>query len=130
MMDSPEKFATSLISLALVRKGYTTSKEIRYGNGLRADLFAVGKIGDVEENFVVEVRAIPDHRSTPPKPDALRARYKAAFGVTVYLAFFVDKEDLLIVDDQLQKRMRFSDEQIRLEPISLQAAPRLDLTTS
>lgn len=117
-MNNPEKFATSLVSLALVRSGYATSKEVRRGGEIRADILAVSENNDTEaETFVVEVKAIRDRHSIPERLDVLRERYRSVFGVTVYLAFFVDSDDLLIVDDELRKRMRFSDEEIRLEAI-------------
>lgn len=115
-MNSPEKFAVSLISLALLRKGYVTSKEVLLSSDEHADILAIRGANDkAEEKFAVEVRCLPGRDAIPEELDRLRMRFAEEFGVTTYLAFFIDKDDLLIVDDELRKRMRFIDEEVHLQ---------------
>ncbi|WP_296000174.1 hypothetical protein [Rugamonas sp.] len=117
-MNSPEKFATSLVSLALVRKGYVTSKDVPYRDQFRADILAVGKDQDKrEETFIVEVKAIRGRQFAPEQVDILREQYRSDFDIPVYFALFIDSDSVLMVDDELHKRMLFSDEEIRLEVI-------------
>jgi hypothetical protein len=118
MMSHSKKFATSLVSLALVRNGYSTSTEFKYVGNLCADILAVGEHqGAQPETFIVEIMAVRDRASIPEPLEVFRQKYSTLFGVTVYLAFFVDSDDLLIVDDELRKRMRFNDAEVRLEVI-------------
>jgi hypothetical protein len=130
MINSPERFAISLVSLALARQGYTTTKEIRYGKSLHADILAVKEIDNIEETFIVEVKAVSSLKLIPEDIDVLREQNSTSFGVTVYFAFFIDRDSLLIVDDELEKRMRFFDDEIRLESFSSKALlPRRGLAT-
>jgi len=115
-----EQFAISLISLALVRNGYRTCNEVEVEGSARADILAA--LGDeTGERFVVEVKAIRDRRSLPQQLDSLREKYRSLFGVSAFLAFFIDQDDLLLVDEQLEKRMRFSDDEVSLEVIGQEA---------
>lgn len=116
-MNSPEKFAISLVSLALLRKGYVTSSEVQLSSNERADILAVRDDGQDQERFVVEVECVTGRDSIPEELDGCRKRLSNAFGLATYLAFFIDKEDILIVDEELHKRMRFIDEEVRLETI-------------
>lgn len=118
-MNNAESFATSLVSLALVRSGYATSKHVRYGDSLRADILAVRDVhAQPAEAFVVQVKAIRDRHAVPARLDELRTEYAVRFGMSVYLAFFADSDQLLLVDPELGRRMRFSDEEVRLEAIA------------
>lgn len=121
MMSNAEKFATSLVALALVRNGYEIIKDIpgRVRDGVA--ILAVGNVaGDIssEETFAVAIKVVRGQNAVPVHLDDLRAKHRSPFARTVYFAFFVDKEKLLIVDDELHQRMRFHDEEIRLEALS------------
>lgn len=121
MMSNAEKFATSLVALALVRNGYEIIKDIpdhgRDGVAILAVGNVEGKINS-EETFAVAIKVVRGQNAIPVHLDELRAQHRSPFARTVYFAFFVDKEKLLIVDDELQQRMRFRDEEIRLEALS------------
>jgi hypothetical protein len=119
MTNNSEKFATSLISLALVRNGYETFKDVPGGGEHRTAILVVGKGAEkkTEETFIVEVKVIRDENSIPRQLDNLRDQYRSALANTVYLAFFIDSEGRLIVDDALCQRMRFVDDEIRLETL-------------
>lgn len=121
-MRSPEKFATSLVSLALVRNGYLTYKDVPCGGHLSADILATRTQGDnQEETFVVEVKALRDRGAVPVQLERLRDEYRSAFAHTVFFAFLIDSEEVLLVDPELHERMRFLDDDISLEVISGEA---------
>ena len=118
-MRSPEKFATSLVLLALVRNGYITYKDVPCRGRFSADILATRMRGDnEEETFVVEVKALRDRGTIPGQLERLRDEYRLAFMHTVFFAFLIDSEEVLLVDPELHERMRFLDDGIRLEVIS------------
>lgn len=121
-MNSPEKFAASLVALALVRNGYSTYKDAPVDGHLRADVLVVRPSGtQAEDSFIVEVKAVRGRAAIPRRLEDLRTHYRTAFGQTVFLAFFVDTENVLIVDAELSERMRFADEEVRLDVLPASA---------
>lgn len=118
-MRSPEKFATSLVSLALVRNGYITYKDVPCGGRFSADILATRMRSDnKEETFVVAIKALRDRDAIPGQLDRLRDDYRSACAHAVFFAFLIDSEEVLLVDPELHERMRFLDEDISLEVIS------------
>lgn len=121
-MNSPEKFATALVSLALVRNGYSTYKDVPYGGPHHADILAIRTLGATEEErFVVVVRALRDRSTMPGQLDNLRDQYCSELEHTIYFAFLIDSEALLLVDAELLDRMRFIDEEISIDVIPAEA---------
>lgn len=121
-MNSPEKFATALVSLALVRNGYSTYKDVPCGGGYRADILAIRAIGGKEEErFAVEVKALRDRSTIPMQLDKLRDQYRSKLEHTVYFAFLIDNEAMLLVDPELHNRLRFIDDEISIGVIPVEA---------
>jgi hypothetical protein len=117
MMDPPKQFAISVVMVALSRNGYYTYKDAPIGAGLLADVFAAKKIGAAEERIVVEVKTLRNRLAIPARLENQRRQLRARFQHEVYFAFFVESEDLLIVDEELCKRMQFREDKIRLEEL-------------
>ncbi|MRW94625.1 hypothetical protein GJ699_32125 [Duganella sp. FT80W] len=115
-MDLAKQLATSTVMLALARNGYFAYQDTPLGADLIADVFAARKSDtDTEERFVVEVKSAGNWTAIPMKIENLRQKRQRAFQHTVYFSFFIERECLLMVDDELRKRMRFVDDQITLE---------------
>ncbi|MYM68777.1 hypothetical protein GTP45_18330 [Pseudoduganella sp. FT55W] len=112
-MDIPHNFAVSLVSLALVRNGYRTYKDVPPGMGEEADILAVGN----GEKFAVQVSVLKSHSAIPAQLERQRAACEAAFGTPTYFAFLADGETLLLVGAALHQRMRFRDNDVRLDEI-------------
>ena len=121
-MTISDKFAVSLVSLALLKNGYRTYKGVPPGSGAEADILVVGK----GEKFAVEVRVLNHHEPIPDLLEKLRSQLQAELGATTYFAFLVDQETRLLVDVELRKRMHFHDEKISLEelPIAVMATSK------
>ncbi|MYM23121.1 hypothetical protein GTP46_10740 [Duganella sp. FT135W] len=127
MMDRSKQFAISVVKLALTRNGYYAYEDAPIGAGLLADVFAAKKSGaEAEERIVVEVKTLRNHTAIPAKLESQRLQLRAKFQYEVYFAFFVESEGLLIVDAELCKRMRFREDEIRLEVLPVKVA---DLTS-
>jgi hypothetical protein len=115
-MDLDKRLAISMVMVSLSRNGYYTYEDVPMGAGLLADIFAARKSdAGKEDRIVVEVKAIPSRTSIPSRLESKRLKLREKFGHPVYYAFFIENQDLLIVDAELQQRMRFRDDKIRLE---------------
>jgi hypothetical protein len=115
-MDLDKRLAISMVMVSLSRNGYYTYEDAPMGAGLLADIFAARKSdAGKEDRIVVEVKAIPSRASIPLRLESKRLKLREKFGHPVYYAFFIENQDLLIVDAELQQRMRFRDDKIRLE---------------
>lgn len=121
-MDPSKQFAISVVKLALSRNGYYTYEDAPIGAGLLADIFAARKIGAIEERIVVEVKTLPNHFAIPARLENQRRQLRAKFQYEVYFAFFIESEDLLMVDAELCKRMQFRDDAIQLEVLPVKIA--------
>jgi hypothetical protein len=118
-MNNSEKFAVSLVSLALARNRYVTSKNVQLSHVACADILAVRGSDDTDdERFAVQVKALPDRDAVPRAIKVWGNIVSDLFGLTTYLAFFIENENILLVDDELRNRMRFTDEEVRLETIA------------
>jgi len=117
-LNAPEFFATSLVSLALIRKGYTATKDVVLPNGCEADLIATRSDPELGDTlFVVEVKAVADERRIPEGIEKIREAYARKFGIKAHVAYFIDSSDTLIVDDELAQEMSFSDPDVTLKTI-------------
>lgn len=112
-MNISEKFAESLVSLGLSRRGYKTYASVPPGMGEEADILAVGQ----GEKFAVQVKVLKSRHLIPKQLECERLKYKEAFGTPTYFAFLVDDETLLLVDAALRQRMQFRDNQVSLEDL-------------
>lgn len=112
-MSLSYKFAVSLVSLALLKHGYRTYKNVPPGFGAETDLLAVGH----GEKFAVEISVLTHRGAIPRSLEQLRNRCENEFGATTYFAFLVERDTRLLVDPELHKRMLFSDEEVMLEEL-------------
>jgi hypothetical protein len=121
-MTISDKFAVSLVSLALLKKGYSTYKGVPPGMGAEADILVVGN----GERFAVEVKVLDHIKAMPRRLEELREQLQTELGATTYFAFLVDQETRLLVDRELLKRMHFHDKEVRLEelPMAIEATSK------
>ena len=120
MMSNAEKFAASLVALALVRNGYETIKEIPGNSSHSPAILVAGSAAgktNAEETFAVVIKVIHGQDAIPVRLDDLRTQHRSPFASTVYFAFFIDREGRLVVEEALCQRMRFRDEEIQLEAL-------------
>ena len=120
MMSNAEKFATSLVSLAVARNGYETIRDFT-GSGEQPPIILVagnarGK-KNFNETFAVEIKVIRDPKNISRQLKDLKAQHLPSFADAVYFAFFIDNQKLLLVEEALRQRMRFRDDEIRLETL-------------
>lgn len=115
-MTISDRFAVSLVSLALLKRGYRTYKNVPPGIGAEADLLAVGH----GEKFAVEISVLAHEEAIPHALEHRRKQCEGEFGVPTYFAFLVDRDTRLLVDPELHKRMLFSDEEVTLDELELQ----------
>ena len=114
-MTISDKFAVSLVSLALLKNGYRTYTGVPPGTGAEADILVVGN----GEKFAVEVNVLNHIAAMPRQLEQVRAQLQTALGATTYFAFLVDQETRLLVDRELLKRMHFHDKEVSLEELPL-----------
>lgn len=113
-MNHSEKFAISLISLALARNGYRSYEGVPPGVGAVADLLVVGK----GERFAVQVKAVAGRSALPEQLESLRREYQSKFDVPTFFAFLSNDETSLWLDTALRRRMRYQDDEVQMEELS------------
>ncbi len=112
-----EKFATSLISLALIRNGYQTQMEVRLGQNSMADLVAMKPTVENEEQevFAVEVKWVSSlEKGLTSDLMHWRDETSKRIGMPLYMAFVMGDGSSLKVEDELKKRMLFSSEELEV----------------
>ena len=118
-MNHSEKFAVSLMSLALARNGYRSYEGVPPGVGPVADMLVVGR----GERFAVQVRAVAGRSALPEQLESLRNEYQRKFDAPTYFAFLSDDETRLWVDTALLSRMRYQDDEVCIEALPEVAIP-------
>lgn len=114
--DAPERFARSLVRLALARNGY----EVQVGQGNQGsaapDLIAHGVRDGKSETFGVEVKWVGPGRRDRDVRDRATA-LSSQLGVQVYAARVHKEGERLTVDRALKDRMLYSSAELKVSAL-------------
>ncbi|WP_143745691.1 hypothetical protein [Massilia sp. KIM] len=113
-----DQFAASLLALTLIRNGYLTQKEVRVGRGRTADLLVSKEMQDGSvDRFAVELKWVSSPTQVQQIGEDLLAQRKALsalLGIPVYGAFVIGDGSEVQVDAELESRMLYSPEDMRV----------------
>lgn len=112
--DDTGEFAVSLMSLTLIRNGYITQKNARFGKGVVIDIFAQKPSDD--EAFAVEVKWVSNSQTEMDckRLKDMTSHLEETIGIPVYSAVVIGDGSRIMADKALIDKMLYEKTEVEV----------------